>query len=150
MWAQQGIKSGPLGIDQAALVSLSLEDGGIFSMVGGVGSYDANQWNRDIHPHTAGSTFKPFVYHPKNFDGLHVCMLCQSQTGKHAFAPLAVSLIRTIPIYEDGDLFHAARKQLSYIVKQEIEKEARNDAALQHLPRFYEGLVRIRFCFNRR
>lgn len=58
----QGIKSGPRGIDQAALVSISLKDGGIVSMVGGVGSYEANQWNRATHPHTAGSTFKPFVY----------------------------------------------------------------------------------------
>lgn len=58
----QGIKSAPRGIDQAALVSISLKDGGIVSMVGGVGTYEANQWNRATHPHTAGSTFKPFVY----------------------------------------------------------------------------------------
>ena len=58
----QGIKNAPRGIDQGALVSMSVKDGGILSMVGGVGPYQSNEWNRAIHPHTAGSTFKPFVY----------------------------------------------------------------------------------------
>jgi membrane peptidoglycan carboxypeptidase len=31
-------------------------------MVGGVGNYATNEWNRATHPHTAGSSFKPFVY----------------------------------------------------------------------------------------
>lgn len=57
-----GIKNAPSGIDQGALVSLSLSDGGVLSMVGGVGRYEVNEWNRATNPHTAGSSFKPFVY----------------------------------------------------------------------------------------
>lgn len=57
-----GLKKAPAGINQGALVSKKLSDGAILAMVGGVGSYDKNQWNRAIYPHTAGSTFKPFVY----------------------------------------------------------------------------------------
>jgi penicillin-binding protein 1A len=55
-----GIRSAPKGINQGALVSISVEDGGIVAMVGGVGAH--NEWNRALSPHTAGSAFKPFVY----------------------------------------------------------------------------------------
>lgn len=57
-----GLRTAPRGINQGALVSMKLEDGAVLAMVGGVGAYDANQWNRATHPHTAGSSFKPFVY----------------------------------------------------------------------------------------
>lgn len=57
-----GIKSAPKGIDQGALVSMSLKDGAVFAIVGGAGEYEQTQWNRAINPHTAGSAFKPFVY----------------------------------------------------------------------------------------
>jgi penicillin-binding protein 1A len=57
----RGIKAAPYGIDQGALVSMSLSDGAVTAMVGGVG-YGKNAWNRALHPHTAGSSFKPFVY----------------------------------------------------------------------------------------
>jgi penicillin-binding protein 1A len=62
-----GIRTAPKGINQGALVSVSIEDGGIIAMVGGAGSYNHNQWNRAVNPHTAGSSFKPFVY----LAGLH-------------------------------------------------------------------------------
>ncbi len=52
----------PVGLDQAALVSMRLKDGAVLSMVGGLGNYLDNQWNSAIHPHTMGSSFKPFVY----------------------------------------------------------------------------------------
>lgn len=55
-----GIRRAPKGINQGALVSMSLDDGGIIAMVGGVGAH--SEWNRAISPHTAGSAFKPFVY----------------------------------------------------------------------------------------
>jgi penicillin-binding protein 1A len=57
-----GIRRAPAGINQGALVSISVPTGGIIAMVGGAGSYDRNQWNRALSPHTAGSAFKPFVY----------------------------------------------------------------------------------------
>jgi penicillin-binding protein 1A len=57
-----GIKHAPHGINQGALVSISIPDGGVVAIVGGAGSYDSNQWNRALSPHTAGSAFKPFVY----------------------------------------------------------------------------------------
>lgn len=57
-----GIRRAPPGINQGALVSISVADGGILAMVGGAGSYELNQWNRATSPHTAGSAFKPFVY----------------------------------------------------------------------------------------
>ena len=34
----------------------------MLAVVGGVGKYQDNQWNRALYPHTAGSSFKPFVY----------------------------------------------------------------------------------------
>jgi penicillin-binding protein 1A len=57
-----GIKRAPQGINQGAVVSISVADGGIIAMVGGAGSYELNQWNRATSPHTVGSAFKPFVY----------------------------------------------------------------------------------------
>ncbi len=58
----QGIAVAPRGIDQGALVSMSIKDGGVLAIVGGVGDYQRSQWNRAMNPHTAGSAFKPFVY----------------------------------------------------------------------------------------
>ncbi len=58
----RGIKNAPRGIDQGALVCMNVSDGGVLAMVGGVGQYEDNQWNRALFPHTAGSCFKPFVY----------------------------------------------------------------------------------------
>jgi len=58
----KGIKSAPKGVNQGALVSMSVRDGAVLAMVGGVGNYQDNQWNRALFPHTAGSSFKPFVY----------------------------------------------------------------------------------------
>lgn len=55
-----GIKGAPKGINQGALVSINVADGGIIAMVGGVGKNA--EWNRATSPHTAGSAFKPFVY----------------------------------------------------------------------------------------
>jgi penicillin-binding protein 1A len=56
------MKRAPAGVSQAALVSISNQDGGVLALVGGVGDYWQHQWNRAISPHTAGSAFKPFVY----------------------------------------------------------------------------------------
>lgn len=57
-----GIARAPKGINQGALVSMSIEDGGVIAIVGGAGDYEKAQWNRALKPHTAGSAFKPFVY----------------------------------------------------------------------------------------
>lgn len=57
-----GVKTAPKGIDQGALVSMSIKDGSVFAIVGGAGEYENVQWNRAVNPHTAGSSFKPFVY----------------------------------------------------------------------------------------
>jgi len=65
----RGIKNAPFGIDQGALVSMSLKDGAVLAMVGGVGD-NKNAWNRAIFPHTAGSSFKPFVYLAALKDGI--------------------------------------------------------------------------------
>ena len=59
---QRGVIRAPRGINQGALVSISVEDGGVLAMVGGVGGYGKVSWNRALNPHTAGSAFKPFVY----------------------------------------------------------------------------------------
>lgn len=56
------IKKAPKGVSQAALVCLSVKDGAVLAMVGGVGDFWKNQFNRATNPHTAGSSFKPFVY----------------------------------------------------------------------------------------
>jgi len=58
----QRIKTAPNGISQGALVSISVKDGAVVAMVGGVGSFEQSPWNRAVSPHTAGSAFKPFVY----------------------------------------------------------------------------------------
>jgi 1A family penicillin-binding protein len=57
-----GIRRAPRGINQGALVSISVPDAAIIAMVGGAGKFENNQWNRATSPHTAGSAFKPFVY----------------------------------------------------------------------------------------
>jgi penicillin-binding protein 1A len=64
------IASAPKGIDQGALVSMSVNDGAVLAMVGGVGKYDNDPWNRALFPHTAGSSFKPFVYLAALIDGI--------------------------------------------------------------------------------
>jgi penicillin-binding protein 1A len=55
-------KNTPKGVSQAALVSVSVADGAVVAMVGGVGDYWKHQFNRATNPHTAGSSFKPYVY----------------------------------------------------------------------------------------
>jgi penicillin-binding protein 1A len=59
---QRGVIHAPRGINQGALVSIAVDDGGVLAMVGGVGGYGKVSWNRALNPHTAGSAFKPFVY----------------------------------------------------------------------------------------
>jgi membrane peptidoglycan carboxypeptidase len=58
----ESIAHAPKGVSQAALVSVSVADGAVVSMVGGVGNFWKNQFNRAVNPHTVGSSFKPFVY----------------------------------------------------------------------------------------
>lgn len=58
----RGVAGAPKGVDQGALVTMSLKDGAVLAVVGGAGTYEDTQWNRALHPHTAGSVFKPFVY----------------------------------------------------------------------------------------
>jgi len=58
----KGIETAPNGISQGALVTISVKDGGVLALVGGVGDYRLHQFNRATNPHTAGSSFKPFVY----------------------------------------------------------------------------------------
>jgi penicillin-binding protein 1A len=57
-----GIRRAPRGVNQGALVSISVKDNSVLAMVGGVGDFWLNQFNRATNPHTAGSAFKPFVY----------------------------------------------------------------------------------------
>ncbi|HEY9870154.1 MAG TPA: PBP1A family penicillin-binding protein [Candidatus Obscuribacterales bacterium] len=59
---RRGIAAAPAGITQGALATVSVKDGSIIALVGGVGSYEESQFNRATHPHTVGSAFKPFVY----------------------------------------------------------------------------------------
>jgi 1A family penicillin-binding protein len=56
------IAHAPKGVSQGALVSVSVADGSVLALVGGVGDFWKNQFNRATNPHTAGSSFKPFVY----------------------------------------------------------------------------------------
>lgn len=58
----EGIKKAPKGVSQGALVTELVQDGSVVALVGGVGNYWKNQFNRATNPHTAGSSFKPFVY----------------------------------------------------------------------------------------
>lgn len=57
-----GIKAAPKGVTQGALVSVQVKDGAVCALVGGVGNFWKAQFNRATNPHTAGSSFKPFVY----------------------------------------------------------------------------------------
>lgn len=57
-----GISKAPKGVSQGAMVSVLVQDGSVISMVGGVGDFWKNQFNRATNPHSAGSSFKPFVY----------------------------------------------------------------------------------------
>ncbi|MBS2000196.1 MAG: PBP1A family penicillin-binding protein [Cyanobacteria bacterium SZAS LIN-5] len=82
----QGIKKAPPGVSQGALVSLSVKDGAVLAMVGGVGSYDKSPWNRATSVHTAGSAFKPFVY----LSGLQTGVLKPDTTIYDA--PLAIDI----------------------------------------------------------
>lgn len=56
------LKVAPHGIDEEALVSISVKDGAVRAIVGGAGDYWKNQWNCATNAHTVGSAFKPFVY----------------------------------------------------------------------------------------
>jgi penicillin-binding protein 1A len=58
----EAIKKAPKGVSQGALVSVQVSDGAVIALVGGVGDFWKAQWNRATNPHTAGSSFKPFVY----------------------------------------------------------------------------------------
>ena len=58
----EDLKKAPKGVSQAALVCVSVKDGAVLALVGGVGNFWKNQYNRATNPHTAGSSFKPFVY----------------------------------------------------------------------------------------
>ena len=49
-------------VSQAALVTVNVPDGAVLALVGGVGNFWQHQFNRATNPHTAGSSFKPFVY----------------------------------------------------------------------------------------
>lgn len=62
--AEQALTSGVGKIRgvQGALVSIDVKDGGVIALIGGIGQYSKNQFNRALNPHTAGSAFKPFVY----------------------------------------------------------------------------------------
>ncbi|HEY9733481.1 MAG TPA: PBP1A family penicillin-binding protein [Drouetiella sp.] len=82
----QGIRKAPAGVSQGALVSISVRDGAVIAMVGGVGTYDKSPWNRATGPHTAGSAFKPFVY----LTGLETGVLKPDTTIYDA--PLAIDI----------------------------------------------------------
>lgn len=56
------IKNAPYGVTQYALCAIDVKTGQIRALVGGVGDYWKNQWNRATNPHTIGSAFKPFTY----------------------------------------------------------------------------------------
>ena len=49
-------------VTQGALVCMDVHTGGVLAMVGGVGPYVENQWNRATHRRPVGSAFKPYVY----------------------------------------------------------------------------------------
>ena len=56
------IKTAPGGVTQYALVAIDVKTSQVRALVGGVGDFWKNQWNRATNPHTIGSAFKPFVY----------------------------------------------------------------------------------------
>lgn len=56
------VRHAPKGINQGALVTMDIDTGNVLAMVGSATEYGRSQWNRAIYPHTAGSSFKPFVY----------------------------------------------------------------------------------------
>ncbi len=57
-----GVKNAASGIDQGAMVTIDVQSGEVRAMVGGVGNFFENQFDRANNPHTIGSAFKPFVY----------------------------------------------------------------------------------------
>jgi penicillin-binding protein 1A len=57
-----GVKNAASGIDQGALVTIDVQSGEVRALVGGVGNFFENQFDRASNPHTLGSAFKPFVY----------------------------------------------------------------------------------------
>lgn len=59
---QKGIDRAPRGIDEGAIVACSVSNGAVRALVGGAGDFWKSQWNCATNPHTAGSSFKPFVY----------------------------------------------------------------------------------------
>jgi penicillin-binding protein 1A len=58
----KGIKAAPRGVSQGALVCLNVADDTVLAMTGGAGPYAESPWDRATSAHTAGSSFKPFVY----------------------------------------------------------------------------------------
>lgn len=68
---KKAVERAPKPIDQGAVVTLSVSDGSISALVGGVGNFWENQWNCATNPHTAGSSFKPFVYLTAFMEGLY-------------------------------------------------------------------------------
>lgn len=56
------IKNAPAGVTQFAISGIDIKSSQVRFIVGGVGNYWRNQWNRATNPHTLGSAFKPFVY----------------------------------------------------------------------------------------
>lgn len=59
---RKGIAAAPAGVTQGALATVCVKDGSVIALVGGVSDFQTSQFNRATHPHTAGSSFKPFVY----------------------------------------------------------------------------------------
>ena len=57
-----GVKNAASGIDQGAIVTIDVASAEVRALVGGVGNFFENQFDRASNPHTLGSAFKPFVY----------------------------------------------------------------------------------------
>ncbi len=49
-------------VTQGAVLCMEVRTGRVLAMVGGVGPYLENQWNRATHARPVGSAFKPYVY----------------------------------------------------------------------------------------
>lgn len=94
-----GVKKAPRGVSQAALVSINVKDGGVIAMVGGVGNYYKYQWNRATSPHTAGSSFKPFVYLTGFMQGVTPDTVVKDE-------PLSINVGSTEPIYSPQNFDH--------------------------------------------